>query len=181
MPTPNLVKGDPATLFPRAIAAMQNKPFLKTPSYQKQQTRALTEGAHPLIVEFARKLVKRLAGMGIPVFPHCIVRTFDDQASAYARGVSKDSPTDGLWPHRAFAVDIVHGKLLWDMTKEMWAVVGHVGKEVAASMGIKIVWGGDWKFWDPAHFELADWKRIAREGDKHWAPASHPLPIKPKA
>ena len=171
MPNPVPAKLDPERRFQQTLNAMANRPFLKTPKFQQQQKRALREGAHPHIVEFADKLVARLAKLGIPVFPHCIVRTRDEQASAFVRGVTKDSPEDGLWPHMAFAVDIIHGILAWDMTPQMWAVIGHIGKEVASSMGIKIVWGGDWKrFPDPAHFELQDWRTIARQGDKFWAP-----------
>lgn len=152
---------DAAQAFPMAIEAMRNVGFLKSPKYQEQQTRASRVGAHPLILEFSDKLVKRCKNLGIPVFPHCIVRTYDDQASVYARGVSRDSPTDGLWPHRFAAVDIIHGTLGYmdaPVIPHAWSIIGHLGKEVAHSMGIKIIWGGDWKFYDPAHFELEGWK-----------------------
>lgn len=162
------------TRFQAALNAMRNPGFLKSPKYQQQQKRALREGAHPQILEFERKLVKRLAEMGVPVFAACVVRTYDEQASAYARGVSKDSPADGLWPHRAFAVDIIHGTLGYmdkPVIPNAWAIIGHVGKEVAASMGIKITWGGDWTFYDPAHFELTGWKQMAAYLAKHQASA----------
>jgi len=169
MAAPDLRNADPATAFPRALAAMRNPEFLKTPKYQEQQKRALREGAHPHIVEFADKLVKRFAKMGIPLFPQCIVRTFEEQKAAFERGVSWDSPEDGLWPHKAFAVDIIHGVLGWMEEPEIphaWELVGHVGKEVALSMGIKIVWGGDWRTkWDPAHFELLNWREMSAVGE----------------
>jgi len=161
------------TRFQAALNAMRNPGFLGSPRYQEQQKRALREGAHPDILEFERKLVKRLWSLGVPVFANCVVRTRDEQASLYIRGFSKDHPNDGLWPHQAFAVDIIHGTLGWMENPNIpnaWAIIGHLGKEVAASMGIEITWGGDWKFYDPAHFELTDWKRIAREGDKKWKP-----------
>lgn len=165
----------PATAFQQALAAMRNEAFLKTPKYQEQQQRARRTGAHPKIIEFERKLVKRLAQMGIPVFCPFMVRTYDEQLKLFHAGVSRDSPEDGLWPHMAFAVDIIHGKLGYlDGENEIpnaWPAIGHVGKEVAASMQIKITWGGDWKgFYDPCHFELTDWRKIAREGDRYWSP-----------
>lgn len=152
---------DPAKAYPMAIDAMRNPGFLKTPKYQEQQMRANRVGADPRILEFADKLVRRGALLGIPLYPHTIVRTYDDQMAAWVRGVTRDVPNDGKWPHRFAAVDIIHGKLGWmdrPAIPHAWDIIGHLGKEVAHSMGIKIVWGGDWKFYDPAHFELEGWK-----------------------
>lgn len=154
---------DPAQAFPMAIASLRNPGFLKSVKYQQQQTRANRVGADPRILEFADKVIKRGADLGIPLFAHTIVRTYDDQLSAYVRGVTRDVPNDGLWPHRFAAVDIVHGTLGWmdnPVVAHGWDVIGHLGKEVANSMSIKIVWGGDWKFYDPAHFELEGWKQM---------------------
>lgn len=147
------------------MAALRNEAFLKTPKYQEQQKRAVIDGAHPAIVEFSRKLCKRLAGMGIPAFPHCIVRTEQEQLRLFNEGFSKDTPKDGVWPHMGYAVDIIHSKLAWmDGIPNAWAIFGHVGKEVAASMQIGVTWGGDWKlFKDPAHWELTHWKAMAAE------------------
>lgn len=175
MPTPDVTRFPIETRYQSALNAMRNPGFLKTPKYQQQQKRALTEGAHPHIVEFARKIVKRFHSMGVPMFPHCIVRTEQEQQSAFDAGVSWDSPTDGLWPHKFGAVDIIHGTLAWmdrPYIPHAWQIVGHVGQEVALSMGIKIVWGGDFspKKYDPAHFDLANWKQIATTGDKYWSP-----------
>lgn len=173
MAEPDNRNADPATAYPRALDAMRNPAFLKTVRYQEQQGGANVEGAHPHIVEFARKLVKRGAQLGIPLFPHCIVRSYDDQMSAYVRGASRDSPADGLWPHKFAAVDIIHGTLGYmdrPVIYHAWEIVGHLGKEVAASMDIKIEWGGDWKWRDAAHFELQGWKDIALTGDKWWSP-----------
>lgn len=147
--------------FQNALSAMRNQAFIKSPRYQEQQTRAKLAGAHPDIVEFSRKLVKSAAGLGIPLFPHCVVRDRDDQLKAFATGVSKDSPADGLWPHRFAAVDLIHGTLGYmdnPVIPNAWRVIGHLGKEVANSMDLPIVWGGDWKFYDPAHWELRDWR-----------------------
>lgn len=175
MPTPEPDRWSADSRYQAALNAMRNPGFLKTPKYQEQQKRALTEGAHPHIVELARKSVKRFHGMGIPMFAHCIVRTQEQQQAAFDAKVSWDSPADGLWPHRFGAVDLIHGTMGW-MDKpyiaQAWPIIGHVVKEVASSMSIKIVWGGDFSpaKYDPAHFELANWKQIAKTGDKHWKP-----------
>lgn len=174
MPQPDPSRFATATAYQDAMAAMRNEAFLRTPKYQQQQTRAVRNGAHPKIIEFERKVVKRLAAMGIPVFSPFVVRTYEQQLELFKQGVSRDSPDDGLWPHMAFACDIIHSQFGYmdkPAIRNAWAIIGHVGKEVAASMQIRITWGGDWKgFYDPCHFELTDWKRIAREGDKHWKP-----------
>ncbi len=155
---------DQSQAYLLALEALRNPGFLKTPRYQEQQTRANRVGADPRILEFSDKMVKRCAGLGIPVFPLCIVRTEEEQQSAYARGVSRDSPSDGLWPHRFAAVDIIHGtRGYMDADNHVphgWDVLGHIGKEVASSMSLKVVWGGDWNFYDPAHFELEGWKAM---------------------
>lgn len=173
MTSPDYRNFDASTRFPRALEALRNPAFLKTPRYQEQQARAKVDGAHPHIVEFARKLVKRGAQLGIPLFPFVIVRDYEEQMAAYVKGVSKDSPFDGLWPHRFAAVDIIHGVLGYMDRPPIdgaWALIGHLGKEVAHSMSIQVEWGGDWNFYDPAHFELKGWKKIAEKGDKWWFP-----------
>nr|QJB21575.1 MAG: hypothetical protein [Microvirus sp.] len=150
--------------YPAALRAMRNPDFLKTPKYQEQLHRAKREGADERIVEFSRKLIARCGGLGIPMFVHTMVRTYDDQLSAVVRGVSNDWPNDGLWPHRFAAVDIIHGKLGW-MDKpaipHAWDVIGHIGKEVAKSMNLDVTWGGDFKrLYDPAHWELTGWREM---------------------
>lgn len=156
---------DPAKAFPFALEALRNQGFLKSARYQEQQTRANRVGAHPLILEFSDKMVKRCAKLGIPVFPLCIVRTEDEQKASYARGVSHDSPDDGLWPHRFAAVDIIHSTLGYmedeNHVPHGWDVLIHIGNEVAHSMGLKVVSGSTFKrLYDPAHWELEGWKEM---------------------
>ncbi len=145
-----------------ALEAMRNPGFLKTPKYQQQQTRANRVGAHPSILEFSDKMVKRAASLGIPLFPLCIVRTHADQAAEYVQGDSRDDPSDGLWPHRFAAVDLIHGTLGYmdrPVIPHAWDIIGHLGQEVANSMDVKITWGAKFKgLYDPAHFELTGWK-----------------------
>lgn len=165
---------DPATAFPQALEALRNRDFLKSPKWQEQQLRAERLGAHPLITEFTRKLVQRAAKVGVPLFPHCIVRSAEDQASAFARGVSWTPPTRP-YPHRAFAVDIIHSTLGWmdkPHIKHAWELIGAMGMETAKSMGIKVTWGADWdkdgdtadeRAYDPAHWELENWRELYAE------------------
>lgn len=120
--------------------------------------RAKRKGASPQILEFEQALIKKLASLQVPVFAHCVIRERDEQEAAYFRGNSK--ARFGQSPHNyGMAVDIIHSIKGWEIPNQSWEIIGHVGKEVAKAHGIKIVWGGDFKsLWDPAHWELADWK-----------------------
>ena len=51
-----------------------------------------------------------------------------------------------------------------------WKLLAHIGKEVIAQKGLAIssmAWGGDWTFYDPAHWQIENWKAI-REGYPAW-------------
>ena len=155
--------------YGEALRIIRNEQFLATTKYQDQQWRANREGAHPRILEFSDAMVKRCRNLGVPIFPLCIVRTFEEQQSAYVRGVSRDSPADGVWPHQAFAVDLIHSVLGYKMAERSWDILGHIGMEEAGRLGIPIRWGGDWdgdgdktdqKLWDPAHWELGHWRSL---------------------
>lgn len=143
-----------------ALKSVQNEPFLHTIKFKEQQLRAIREGAHPDILDFEEALIKRMAKHMVPMWPHSIVRGERQQQQAFDGGFSKAQ--FGKSPHNfGCAVDIVHGVLAWGLDKKAWEIVGHIGKEVAQSKGIHIVWGGDFKsLWDPAHWELRDWKDL---------------------
>lgn len=130
--------------------------------------RAKRKGANPQILEFEQALVKKLAALGVPVFAHCVIRERTDQELAYLRGNSK--ARFGQSAHNyGMAVDIIHAVKGWEIPRQSWEIIGHVGKEVAKAHGIKITWGGDFtSLWDPAHWELEDWK--AKKDCYPWIP-----------
>jgi len=98
---------------------------------------------------------------GVPMYAHSVVRTASEQNALYVRGVTKAKA--GESPHNCgCAVDLIHGRKAWDLGEKSWEVIGHIGKEIALQAGLKIEWGGDWKFYDPAHWELAEWRDLAR-------------------
>lgn len=100
------------------------------------------------------------------MYPFYFVRTHDEQDRLYAKGVTKAK--GGESPHNyGCAVDQVHYSRYWDLTKKEWAVIGLIGKEVARRRNIKIVWGGDWGFYDPAHWELRDWRHYRAAAKRH--------------
>lgn len=150
-----------------ALRGLQDFPFLKTQKHQEQHWRARREGAHPDILEFERVFLRKTAKLGIPMFALYVVRTAEEQMALFRGGTSRDSPGDGLWPHKCCAVDLIHGRKTYELSEGQWLLLGHIGHEVANAKGIKVEWGGDWKKpgqklgWDPAHWQLADWKALS--------------------
>lgn len=168
----------PDTGYSQALAGMVDKLYLKSTKYGDQQRRADQEAAHPDIVEFSRLLVGRMKSLGVPMFPHCLWRDLEAQETAFKLGHSKARYGDS--PHNfGCAVDIIHSRHLWDLSPRQWLLIGHVGKELAAAKGFKLVWGGDWKRypdaqigWDPAHWQLADWRERLNSA---WDAEKHPF------
>lgn len=158
MPEPDVGGGT----YAQAVKAIRNRDFCQSRRFVDQQMRADRVGAHPEILGFERLLVKRLRGMGIPMFAHCVWRGEAEQTRLYVQGRSKAAYGDSAHNYGC-AVDLVHGTLAWNMTERSWAVIAHVGKELAASKGWKLEWGGSWKFYDPAHWQLADWRERAAQ------------------
>jgi hypothetical protein len=142
----------------QSLAAIANRQFCQGVKYSEQQMRADRDGAHPEIIEFGRLLVKRMRRLDVPMFESTMWRTMDDQQAAYVMGHSSAKPGQSAHNYGC-AVDVIHGVKGWDLTRQEWSIIGHVGKELAAQRGFKLTWGGDWKRpWDPAHWELTEWR-----------------------
>lgn len=158
-PCPGTIPTLGDTAFADQLAGMVDRAFCFSDKYTEQQGRAERLGAQPHILEFEKKLVKRCFKLGIPMFAHCVNRGSEEQNRLYRAGRSKARA--GESPHNfGAAADIVHGTKAWDLTRKQWGIIGHVGKELAASLGFSVEWGGDWKFYDPAHWELSNWRDI---------------------
>lgn len=143
------------------LRVLVDRPFLLRPKWVDQQGRANRVGAHPAIVEFERKFIARMAKKhGVPMFAHNMVRTPAEQRAVFVQGHSQK---DGSKPfaHMGCAVDIVHSVKAWDLERASWSMLGHIGKELATQLGIRLTWGGDWSSpYDPAHWELANWREL---------------------
>lgn len=134
-----------------------DKPYFTAPTYLRQYDRADWQQCDHRIMRFAAHLVEDLRKQGVPMFVHSAFRTREQQTSLVVAGRSKAS-----WPTSAHnqgkAVDIVHSRFAWDMTKEEWAYIGLVGKRAADRLDIDVEWGGEWRFYDPAHWQIANYK-----------------------
>ncbi|AYP28804.1 MAG: putative endolysin [Microviridae sp.] len=133
------------------------KSHFTSDGYLRSQHRADFQQVPTRLRVFAARLIEAGRSYSIPLYAHSAFRTRAEQDQMVARGVSK-----AHWPRAAHcqgaAVDIVHGFYHWDMTPDEWRFMGKLGKDIAAKMRLPIVWGGDWSFYDPAHWELADWR-----------------------
>lgn len=143
--------------------SIQDHEFIEHQRYQEQQWRAVRENAHLLILEFEKAFVKRCRKLSIPMFAHTVVRTKKMQQQVFKEGHSNNDGSKE-YAHQHCAADIVHSRYGWNLNKDQWKLLGHIGKEVAHMHGIAITWGGDWKNpYDPAHWELAQWRERAKE------------------
>lgn len=83
----------------------------------------------------------------------CGLRTVEEQKVLVAAGKSRTMKSKHLTGDAVDIAVFVDGKITWDL-KYYKIVATHI-KKVAAKLGIKIEWGGDWKsFIDGPHFQL---------------------------
>lgn len=131
----------------------------------RNRRRANWSGVDPRIAEFSFRFLLAMQKVQIPFFVHSAYRTRQEQNELVAAKRSKTP-----WPRAAHcqgkAVDLVHSRYAWELAKPEWDFVGRIGFDVHAAMmkNIKVAdrwqlsWGGTWRFYDPAHWEIADWK-----------------------
>lgn len=134
------------------------KPYFTDEAYLRQQDRADWQYADPRLVEFASKFIEAMRRKGVPVYAHSVFRTEAQQNELYDEGRSR-----ARWPRASHcqgkAVDLVHSRYHWNgMRPADWQYFGKVGLDLADRLGIEVEWGGTWSFYDPAHWQLANWK-----------------------
>lgn len=158
-PAPEAIPGLGPSAYADELRGLVDFAFCFSDKYSEQQGRADRTGADPGLLEFERKLVKRAYKLGIPLFAHSVVRYADEQNRLYVKGVTKARAGDS--PHNfGCAVDLIHGTKGWSLTEKQWEIIGHLGEELAKSLTLDVTWGGRWRFYDPAHWELTSWKEV---------------------
>lgn len=157
--------------------------FFTSEAHLRQSQRADWAHCDPRLMEWAMRLVEHARRRGVPLYVHAALRGEVEQNDLKAKGRSR-----AAYPRSAHnigeAVDIVHGVFHWDMTPQEWALVGVLGQRVLdrynatlpVSNRLALEWGGKWKFWDPAHWEVADYRARIRR-----LPAVSPVHIMPRA
>lgn len=122
----------------------------------KLHERADWAGVDSELKDFTRIFFTALRRNEVPVYVHTAYRTPELQAKLHHKGLS----TVSSGPHqRGAAVDIVHAHFHWNCSKEFWDYMGALGKQIIQQNRFDIEWGGDWSFYDPAHWQLKDWRK----------------------
>ncbi|WP_292117458.1 M15 family metallopeptidase [Mesorhizobium sp.] len=156
VPEPAMVSGG----YREALNSIRDRAYLMGERYAAQQMRADREGVNMQLLGFYDAFQRQLRALGVPMFVAEFVRSEDRQDELRALGTTK--AVGGSSPHQyGLAFDLVHSKLGWDLTRQQWTLIGHIGKSVAARGRMKIDWGGDWEFYDPAHWQVRGWRLLA--------------------
>ncbi|AXF52650.1 MAG: hypothetical protein [Microviridae sp.] len=145
--------------------------FMLTDSFARQWDRADWQHVDPRLMRWSALFIEYARKRQIPLYVHCAMRTEAEQADAVARKVSK-TPYPRSGHNIGEAVDIVHGVYHWDMSRQEWNMLGVLGRLALDRLNatlpkvqqLQLTWGGDWSDpWDPAHWEISDYKaRIKR-------------------
>lgn len=81
------------------------------------------------------------------------LRTVERQRELVAKGASKTMNSRHLTGHAVDLAAYVGSEVRWDWP--LYHKIAEAMKRAAKSLGVPIVWGGDWKsFKDGPHFEL---------------------------
>lgn len=147
--------------------------YLATGSKLRDDGRADWRGTHTYLQAFSGLLMGYFDMACIPLYVHCAFRDKLAQDAMRQTGMSKLG-----WPlsghNRGYAVDIVHGRFAWDLTRREWNAIGAVGKrlwdaymqKLPSEQRLEIEWGGDWSNpWDPAHWEIKGFQKLAFNSD----------------
>lgn len=146
-----------------AAQRLVDRDVVNSSAYLRRASLTRWQGLHPDILDFQRAFIAAAQKRGLPILLVSALRTDAEQNALFEKGVTKARA--GQSPHNhGMAVDIVHYNRLWNLTEREWAVLGLIGKEVARKRHIKVTWGGDWKFYDPAHWEIEGWSTSVRNG-----------------
>lgn len=148
--------------------------FLRSTGHEQQHLRADWAYVDLRLAYWAAHFIAQARKRHIPLYVHCALRDKATQDAHFAKGVSK-----ARYPRSAHnigeAVDIVHGLFHWEMSRQEWSLLGVLGKlslervnaMLPRARKLALTWGGDWKFWDPAHWEISDYRARTRGLSPH--------------
>lgn len=111
---------------------------------------ARLEGVHPDLVRVVNLAIE-LTEVDFGVTEG--MRTIEKQREYVARGASKTMNSRHLTGHAVDLVAYIGAEVRWDWP--LYHKIADAMKRAANSLGVPIVWGGDWRsFKDGPHFEL---------------------------
>lgn len=109
------------------------------------------------LADFMRALKAEMGRYGIPMAFMESWRSAGRQAELAAAGRSLAAPNASAHQF-GLAFDYVHAVRGWKLTPAEWAQIGAIGLEVARKRKVPMEWGGAWKFYDPAHWQIKGWR-----------------------
>lgn len=117
----------------------------------RSQTRLM--GVHPDLVAVVRRAHEIAGNMELDFIVTEGRRSVARQKTLVAKGASKTMNSRHLTGHAVDLAAKVAGQVRWDWP--LYHRLAGAMKQAAKELGVKIVWGGDWKsFRDGPHFEL---------------------------
>lgn len=158
----------------QAPERLQAHNFLRSTGHDQQHLRADWAYVDLRLAYWAAHFIFQAKRRGIPLYVHSALRDKATQDAHYANGTSKLR-----YPRSAHnigeAVDIVHGLFHWEMTRQEWSLLGVLGRlslervnaMLPKARRLSLTWGGDWKFYDPAHWEISDYRPRLRTLTPH--------------
>ena len=158
---------------PKRLAAPA---FLATARYAAQQQRADWQHCDPRMRLLAARIVLRAAKVGIPLYVHSAFRSESEQDELVRRGVTK-APYPRSAHNTGQAFDLVHCIYHWELTAREWSYLHWLGMDELRKINAKLSkdkklqvnWGGndgtasDTFKWDPAHWEVLDYRTRIRK------------------
>ena len=107
------------------------------------------EGIHP---DLRKVLDRAIATTDIDFTVLEGLRTLETQRHYVATGKSKTMNSRHLTGHAVDIAPLVDGKVTWDW--DVYDRFAPIIKQAAKDAGIKVEWGGDWKWRDGPHWQL---------------------------
>jgi len=149
--------------------------FLASAQYAAQQQRADWQQCDRRMRLLAAKVVLRAGKLGIPLYVHSAFRSKAEQDTLVRRGVTK-APYPRSAHNIGEAFDLVHGVYHWELTKREWTYLHWLVQDELRKLNAKLPkaeklavnWGGDDGTvqdnfrWDPAHWEILDYRSRIR-------------------
>ena len=145
-----LLKDQP-DLKPLLARLTQNTPNLKTGSAFRlgATSQSRLKGVHPSLVKVVEEAIKRTP-IDFTVLEG--LRTKERQRQLVAKGASKTMNSYHITGHAVDIAPLVDGKVTWDW-KYYFPVVEAV-REAAKSLGVRVKWGGSWKYLNDSSHKL---------------------------
>lgn len=147
--------------------------FCLSSSYSSQQQRADWQQTDRRLRLLAARVIIRARGLDIPLYVHSAFRTSSEQKRLMERGVTKTLKSAHTIGE---AFDLVHGVYHWDLTEREWLYIHWLVQDelrklnatLKAADKLALNWGGndgtsaDTFKWDPAHWEILDYRKRLR-------------------